>query len=77
MLVGTPTSHLRAQMMGVALSRKIMVVAGDALRSNITRLGPKVLPWSEQIKFGLNLVARLTLTGRLPIPRGEPHTMTN
>lgn len=33
-----------------------MQVAGDALKSNLTTLGPIVLPWSEQIKFFMNLV---------------------
>lgn len=54
---------------GVRLSRKIMVVAGDALRSNMTRLGPKVLPVIEQAKFLLNLVGRKMTTGSLPLPR--------
>jgi len=43
---------------GVALSKELMNVAGDALKSNITMLGPLVLPWSEQIKFFLNLCQR-------------------
>jgi len=43
---------------GVALSQDLMAVAGDALKSNLTTLGPIVLPWSEQIKFFLNLVRR-------------------
>ena len=46
-----------------------MVVAGDALRSNMTRLGPKVLPVIEQAKFLLNLVGRKMTTGSLPLPR--------
>jgi len=36
---------------GVSLSKELMEVAGDALKSNLTILGPFVLPWSEQIKF--------------------------
>ncbi len=43
---------------GVALSKELMSVAGDALKSNITMLGPLVLPWSEQFKFFLNLCQR-------------------
>jgi 3-ketoacyl-CoA synthase len=35
-----------------------MKVAGDALKSNLTILGPMVLPWSEQIKFFINLCQR-------------------
>ncbi len=34
---------------GVALSKELMDVAGDALKSNLTILGPMVLPWSEQV----------------------------
>ncbi|KAL3506016.1 hypothetical protein ACH5RR_031398 [Cinchona calisaya] len=43
---------------GVALSKDLMVVAGEALKTNITTLGPLVLPMSEQILFFLTLVAR-------------------
>ena len=35
-----------------------MKAAGDALKSNLTILGPLVLPWSEQIKFFINLCFR-------------------
>eukprot|EP01114_Cavostelium_apophysatum_P006083 TRINITY_DN1729_c0_g1_i1.p1 TRINITY_DN1729_c0_g1~~TRINITY_DN1729_c0_g1_i1.p1 ORF type:complete len:498 (-),score=107.14 TRINITY_DN1729_c0_g1_i1:44-1537(-) len=44
--------------MGVALSKDLVKVAGDALKSNLTVLGPLVLPWSEQIKFFVNLLER-------------------
>jgi 3-ketoacyl-CoA synthase len=43
---------------GVSLSRELMGVAGDALKANITTLGPLVLPFSEQLLFFANLVAR-------------------
>jgi len=36
---------------GVSLAKDLIAVAGDALKSNLTVLGPIVLPWSEQIKF--------------------------
>jgi 3-ketoacyl-CoA synthase len=51
---------------GVSLSKDVMKVAGDALQDNITNLGTLVLPWSEQINFFTNLVARLILTRKLP-----------
>ena len=35
-----------------------MRIAGEALTQNITNLGPLVLPWSEQIRFFLNVLAR-------------------
>lgn len=47
--------------MGVSLSRELMGVAGDALKANITTLGPLVLPFSEQLLFFANLVARKVL----------------
>ncbi|KAF8768929.1 hypothetical protein HU200_007113 [Digitaria exilis] len=43
---------------GVALSKDLMAVAGEALRTNITTLGPLVLPMSEQILFLASLVGR-------------------
>ncbi|KAB1215191.1 3-ketoacyl-CoA synthase 17 [Morella rubra] len=43
---------------GIALSRDLLPVAGDALKTNITTLGPLVLPMSEKILFLANLVAR-------------------
>ncbi|KAF8389045.1 hypothetical protein HHK36_025730 [Tetracentron sinense] len=36
---------------GVSLSKDLMEVAGDALKTNITTLGPLVLPMSEQLLF--------------------------
>lgn len=46
---------------GVSLSRDLMAVAGDALKTNITTLGPLVLPLSEQILFFCTLFARKVL----------------
>ncbi|KAI3800612.1 hypothetical protein L1987_28705 [Smallanthus sonchifolius] len=43
---------------GVSLARELMAVAGDALKTNITTLGPLVLPFSEQLMFFLTLVKR-------------------
>ncbi|KAK4754765.1 hypothetical protein SAY87_008522 [Trapa incisa] len=43
---------------GVALSKDLMAVAGEALKTNITTLGPLVLPMSEQLLFFLTLVVR-------------------
>lgn len=44
--------------MGVTLSKDLMAVAGDALKTNITTLGPLVLPIMEQILFFASLVMR-------------------
>lgn len=60
---------------GVRLSRQIMEIAGEALKTNITTLGPLVLPWSEQIQFFLNLVARNVAAGKLPLPTPAKHTI--
>ncbi|GAB4844652.1 inositol polyphosphate kinase kcs1 [Ancistrocladus abbreviatus] len=46
---------------GVSLARELMVVAGDALKTNITTLGPLVLPLSEQFRFFVSLVKRKIL----------------
>lgn len=43
---------------GVTLSKEVMAVAGDALKTNITTLGPLVLPMSEQLLFFATLVGR-------------------
>ncbi|XP_047334336.1 3-ketoacyl-CoA synthase 11-like [Impatiens glandulifera] len=43
---------------GVALSKDLMAVAGEALKTNITTLGPLVLPMSEQFLFFLTLVGK-------------------
>lgn len=42
----------------LAPGRELMAVVGDALKTNLTTLGPIVLPYSEQIKFLLNLAKR-------------------
>merc|ERR1712100_135582 len=39
-------------------ARELMKVVGDALKTNMTVLGPLVLPWSEKLKFVLNAVKR-------------------
>ncbi|KAG6582344.1 3-ketoacyl-CoA synthase 11, partial [Cucurbita argyrosperma subsp. sororia] len=43
---------------GVRLSKDLMAVAGEALKTNITTLGPLVLPMSEQLLFFATLVAK-------------------
>ena len=43
---------------GILLSRDLLVVAGEALKTNITTLGPLVLPMSEQLLFLMNLIGR-------------------
>ncbi|KAJ7526017.1 hypothetical protein O6H91_17G077900 [Diphasiastrum complanatum] len=43
---------------GVSLSKDLMAIAGDALKANITTLGPLVLPLWEQLLFFAVLVAR-------------------
>ncbi|GAB4832912.1 3-ketoacyl-CoA synthase 11 [Ancistrocladus abbreviatus] len=43
---------------GVSLSKELMAVAGDALKTNITTLGPLVLPVSEQLLFLATLIGK-------------------
>jgi 3-ketoacyl-CoA synthase len=43
---------------GVSLSKELMSVAGEALRTNITTLGPLVLPLSEQLRFLATVVLK-------------------
>ena len=43
---------------GVRITRELVNIVGQALKSNLTMLGPQVLPYSEQIKFFINLCLR-------------------
>jgi len=43
---------------GISLSKDLMAIAGEALKSNITTLGPLVLPASEQLLFLFSLIGR-------------------
>ncbi|KAB2635653.1 3-ketoacyl-CoA synthase 4-like [Pyrus ussuriensis x Pyrus communis] len=43
---------------GVSLSKDLMAIAGGALKTNITTLGPLVLPVSEQLLFFATFVAK-------------------
>lgn len=46
---------------GIALSKDIASIASEAIKMNMTTLGPLVLPVSEQLLFLVNLVARKVL----------------
>ncbi|KAA8547808.1 hypothetical protein F0562_004237 [Nyssa sinensis] len=43
---------------GISLSKDLMIIAGEALKSNITTIGPLVLPASEQLLFLFTLIGR-------------------
>ncbi|QHO22589.1 hypothetical protein HN51_046437 [Arachis hypogaea] len=43
---------------GVCLAKELMAVAGDALKTNITTLGPMVLSFSEQFMFLVSLIRK-------------------
>lgn len=43
------------------LGKELMSVAANGLKLNMTRLGPLVLPISEQLLFAGNMVARMLL----------------
>lgn len=46
---------------GVELNRDLVSVASNALKQNMTRMGPFVLPWSEFLFLGINLLAAKVL----------------
>jgi 3-ketoacyl-CoA synthase len=46
---------------GVRLSKDIVKVAGKTMEKNLTTLGPKILPLSEQAKVVWSILVRLTL----------------
>lgn len=54
-----------SQIVGVKLSKDLLAVAGEAIKTNITMLGPLVLPTSEQIIFLINLIARKILNMKI------------
>ncbi|KAI8023865.1 3-ketoacyl-CoA synthase 6 [Camellia lanceoleosa] len=53
---------------GISLSKDLMAVAGEALKSNITTIGPLVLPASEQFLFLMTLIGRKIIN-----PKFKPH----
>nr|XP_025674243.2 3-ketoacyl-CoA synthase 4-like [Arachis hypogaea] len=50
---------------GVSLSKDLMAIAGGALKTNITTLGPLVLPISEQLLFFATLVVKKLLNAKV------------
>lgn len=50
---------------GVSLSKDLMAIAGGALKTNITTLGPLVLPISEQLLFFATLMAKKIFKAKL------------
>uniref|UniRef100_A0A5B7AZ84 3-ketoacyl-CoA synthase n=1 Tax=Davidia involucrata TaxID=16924 RepID=A0A5B7AZ84_DAVIN len=49
---------------GISLSMNLMAIAGEALKSNITTIGPLVLPASEQLLFLATLIARKIINNK-------------
>ncbi|KAF6136291.1 hypothetical protein GIB67_042776 [Kingdonia uniflora] len=50
---------------GVSLSKDLMAIAGGALKTNITTLGPLVLPISEQMIFFATLVVKKLFNSKM------------
>ncbi|XP_061346006.1 3-ketoacyl-CoA synthase 4-like [Gastrolobium bilobum] len=50
---------------GVSLSKDLMAIAGGALKTNITTLGPLVLPISEQLLFFATLVCKKLFNAKM------------
>ncbi|KAL4340829.1 hypothetical protein GQ457_08G003730 [Hibiscus cannabinus] len=48
---------------GLKISKDLMEIGGDALKTNITTLGPLVLPFSEQLFFFATLIRRHFFSG--------------
>lgn len=61
MLVALQPRHDAIQV--IVLEFGFAHTAGGALKTNITTLGPLVLPWSEQLLFGLDLIFRKLFRG--------------
>lgn len=59
---------------GLKVSRDLTEIGGDALKTNITTLGPLVLPVSEQLLFFSTLVKRHLFGGR---PKKEQNSSAN
>ncbi|KAK9277317.1 hypothetical protein L1049_006858 [Liquidambar formosana] len=49
---------------GISLSKDLMAIAGEALKSNITTMGPLVLPASEQILFLFSFIGRKLINAK-------------
>lgn len=49
---------------GLKISKDLIEIGGDALKTNITTLGPLVLPFSEQLLFFATLVWRHLFGGK-------------
>ncbi|GER28486.1 3-ketoacyl-CoA synthase [Striga asiatica] len=49
---------------GIKLNIDLMAIAGEALKSNITTIGPLVLPASEQLLFALSVVGRFVVSSK-------------
>ena len=45
-------------MRGISLSKDLMGVAGRALKDNICKLAPQILPLPEKLAYLSNLIAR-------------------
>ncbi|VVA94893.1 unnamed protein product [Arabis nemorensis] len=45
-------------LVGVALSKQLVKVASKALKINVVELGPRVLPYSEQLKYVISFIQR-------------------
>ncbi|XP_010539905.1 PREDICTED: 3-ketoacyl-CoA synthase 4 [Tarenaya hassleriana] len=50
---------------GVSLSKDLMAIAGETLKTNITTLGPLVLPISEQLLFFVTLIMKKLSKGKV------------
>lgn len=57
---------------GLRISKDLVEIGGDALKTNITTLGPLVLPFSEQLLFFTTLIKRHLFGGPTTGPHQRP-----
>nr|UQT18332.1 ketoacyl-CoA synthase 5 [Pelargonium x hortorum] len=62
---------------GLKVSKDLMEIGGDALKTNITTLGPLVLPFSEQLLFFATLVWRHLFGGPKSAPSNNNNNNSN
>ncbi|CAN6469296.1 unnamed protein product [Victoria cruziana] len=52
---------------GVSLSKDVLTVAGEALKSNISSVGPLVLPFSDKFQYGVSIISQKLLKSPNPL----------
>jgi 3-ketoacyl-CoA synthase len=53
--------------LGMSLSKDLIAVSGEALRSSISSIAPLILPLSEKLRFLLSCISRKVLNGKVAL----------